>query len=200
MKKVNFFKKNLFISMIFGILISIFGVVLLFQGEEFVSFVVLLYGIYSVYIGVRGLTLSTRLTANERRTKNVTLFSSIFSIVIGIIIIIYPYFTTTLAVNVVVYLLAIQLLISGLNNLFSSIGLRNTNFYSSSYLAQGIINLAIAVIFFLFPGQVAQFFLSIFGILCILYGLIHFFWSYRIRKVEKDFEKTNIEGEFEKID
>lgn len=199
MKKTNFFKNNLILSMIFGIVVALVGVVLLFQGAEFISFAVLLYGLFSVYNGVKGLVFASKIQ-NQRKTKNVNSFSSILSILIGIIIIVYPYFTSTLAVNIIIYLLAIQLLISGLNNLFSSFGLRNTDFYSSSFLANGTLNIIIAVIFFLFPSQVAQFFLKVIGIISIFYGLGHFFWSYRIRKVEKNFEEKNVEGEFEKID
>ncbi len=199
MEKTNFFKKNLIISMIFGIIVALFGIVLLFQGKELISYVVLLYGLFSIYNGVKGLVFASKIQT-QRKTKNVNSFSSIFSILIGIIIIVYPYFTSTLAVNIIIYLLAIQLLISGLNNLFSSFGLRNTDFFSSSFLANGTINIIIALIFFLFPTQVAQFFLKIIGMICILYGLGHFFWSYRIRKVEKNFEEKNVEGEFEKLD
>lgn len=196
MKERSFFKKNLLISMIFGIIVAIFGVVLLFQGAEFLSLVVFLYGLYSVYVGVKGLLFSSNL--NElKKTKNVNLFSSLFSIVIGIIIIAYPYFTSSLAVNIVIYLLATQLLINGLGNLFSSFGLRNTSYDSTSRLVGGLINIGIAAVFFVFPNQVAQFFIKVVGIICIFYGMFHFLWSYKFRKVEKDIEKKDVEGEFE---
>jgi uncharacterized membrane protein HdeD (DUF308 family) len=196
MEKKGFFKRNLLISMIFGIIVAILGIFLLFQGLEIISFVVLLYGLYSIYVGVKGLLLASKLQ-EQRRTKNINLFSSIFSIIIGLIIIVYPYFTSTLAVTVIIYLLATQLLISGLGNILSSFGLKNTSFYSTSMLASGFINLAIAAVFFIFPNQVAQFFLKVIGIICIFYGIGLFLWSLRLKKVEKEFEKTNVEGDFE---
>ncbi|MDC7248605.1 MAG: DUF308 domain-containing protein [Sphaerochaetaceae bacterium] len=196
MEKQGFFKRNLIVSMIFGIIVAILGIFLLFQGLEIISFVVLLYGLYSIYIGVKGLLLASKLQ-EQRRTKNINLFSSIFSIIIGIIIIVYPYFTSTLAVTVVIYLLAAQLLISGLGNILSSFGLKNTSFYSSSMLASGLVNLVIAAVFFIFPSQVAQFFLKVIGIICIFYGIGLFLWSLRLKKVEKEFEKKNVEGDFE---
>jgi uncharacterized membrane protein HdeD (DUF308 family) len=196
MEKQGFFKRNLIVSMIFGIIVAILGIFLLFQGLEIISFVVLLYGLYSIYIGVKGLLLASKLQ-EQRRTKNISLFSSIFSIIIGIIIIVYPYFTSTLAVTVVIYLLAAQLLISGLGNILSSFGLKNTSFYSSSMLASGLVNLVIAAVFFIFPSQVAQFFLKVIGIICIFYGIGLFLWSLRLKKVEKEFEKKNVEGDFE---
>ena len=198
MKETSFFKRNLIISMIFGIAIAIFGIVLLFQSAEFLNFVVFVYGLYSVFVGVKGLLFATNLQ-DLKKTKTVNLFSSIFSIIIGIIIIAYRYFTSTLAVTVIIYLLAAQLLINGLGNIFSSVGLRSTSFDSTSLLISGLLNLAIAIIFFVFPNQVAQFFLKVIGFICIFYGIGHFFWSYRIRKVEKDFEKKNVEGDFEKL-
>ncbi|MCY1151111.1 MAG: DUF308 domain-containing protein [Sphaerochaetaceae bacterium] len=196
MEKQGFFKRNLIVSMIFGIIVAILGIFLLFQGLEIISFVVLLYGLYSIYIGVKGLLLASKLQ-EQRRTKNINSFSSIFSIIIGIIIIVYPYFTSTLAVTVVIYLLAAQLLISGLGNILSSFGLKNTSFYSSSMLASGLVNLVIAAVFFIFPSQVAQFFLKVIGIICIFYGIGLFLWSLRLKKVEKEFEKKNVEGDFE---
>lgn len=199
MKKNNFFKNNLIISMIFGIIVAIFGIVILFQGVEFISFVILLYGLYSVYVGAKGLIFTSNIK-DWKKTKNVNSFSSILSIIIGLIIIIYPYFASKLAVNIIVYLLAIQLLISGLNNLFRYVSLRNTDYFSSAFFINGVLNILIALIFFLFPSQVAQFFLRIVGVICIFYGLGHFLWSFRIRKVEKEFAKTNVEGEFEKVD
>jgi len=198
MKENSFFKKNLIISMIFGVIIAIFGIVLLFQSAEFLNFVVFLYGLYSVFVGVKGLLFASNLQ-DLKKTKNVNLFSSVFSIIIGIIIIAYPYFTSSLAVTVVIYLLALQLLINGLGNVFSSVGLRTTSYDSSSLFITGLINIIIAVIFFIFPNQVAQFFLKVIGFICIFYGAGLFFWSFRLRKVEKDFEKKNIDGDFEKM-
>ncbi len=198
MKENSFFKKNLIISMVFGVIIAIFGIVLLFQSAEFLKFVVFLYGLYSVFVGVKGLLFASNLQ-DLKKTKNVNLFSSIFSIIIGIIIIAYPYFTSSLAVTVVIYLLALQLLINGLGNVFSSVGLRTTSYDSSSLFVTGLINIIIAVVFFIFPNQVAQFFLKVIGFICIFYGVGLFFWSFRLRKVEKDFEKKNIDGEFEKM-
>ncbi len=196
MEKKGFFKRNLIISMVFGVIIAILGIFLLFQGLEIISFVVLLYGLYSIYIGVRGLLLVSKIQ-EQRHTKNINLFSSIFSIIIGIIIIVYPYFISKSITIVVIYLLATQLLISGLGNIFSSFGLKNTSFYSSSMLVSGFINLAIAAVFFIFPHQVVQFFLKVIGIICIFYGIGLFLWSLRLKKVEKEFEKQNIEGDFE---
>ncbi len=198
MKENSFFKKNLIISMIFGVIIAIFGIVLLFQSAEFLKFVVFLYGLYSVFVGVKGLLFASNLQ-DLKKTKNVNLFSSVFSIIIGIIIIAYPYFTSSLAVTVVIYLLALQLLINGLGNVFSSVGLRTTSYDSSSLFVTGLINIIIAVIFFIFPNQVAQFFLKVIGVICIFYGTGLFFWSFRLRKVEKDFAKKNIDGDFEKM-
>jgi uncharacterized membrane protein HdeD (DUF308 family) len=199
MKEQSFLKKNLMISMIFGIIIAIFGIVLLFQGAEFFSLVVFLYGLISIFTGVKGLIFSSNLQ-EQKKTKNVNIFSSVFSIIIGIIIIAYPYFTSSLAINIIIYLLAAQLLISGLGNLFSSFGLKNTSYDSTSRLVNGLINIVIAAVFFIFPSQVAQFFLKVIGVICIFYGTFHFLWSYRIRKVEKEFAKKEVEGEFEKVD
>ena len=199
MEKKSFLKSNLIISMIFGILVAIFGIVVLFQSAEFLSFVVFLYGLFSVFIGVKGLLFAMHLQ-ELKATRTVNLASSIFSIVIGIIIIAYPYFSSQVAVTVVIYLLAAQLLINGLGNVFSSVALRSSSFDSTSRLISGLINIAIALVFFFFPSQVAQFFLKVIGTICIFYGMGHFFWSFRIRKVEKEFEKHNIEGEFEKFD
>ncbi|MDC7238600.1 MAG: DUF308 domain-containing protein [Sphaerochaetaceae bacterium] len=196
MEKQGFFKRNLIVSMIFGIIVAILGIFLLFQGLEIISFVVLLYGLYSIYIGVKGLLLVPKIQ-EQRHTKNINIFSSIFSIIIGIIIIVYPYFISKSITTVVIYLLAAQLLISGLGNILSSFGLKNTSFYSSSMLASGLVNLVIAAVFFIFPSQVAQFFLKVIGIICIFYGIGLFLWSLRLKKVEKEFEKKNVEGDFE---
>ena len=104
--------------MIFGILVAIFGIVVLFQSAEFLSFVVFLYGLFSVFIGVKGLLFAMHLQ-ELKATRTVNLASSIFSIVIGIIIIAYPYFSSQVAVTVVIYLLAAQLLINGLGNVLA---------------------------------------------------------------------------------
>jgi len=200
MKKVNFLKKNLIVSMIIGILVALFGIILMFQGTEFLSIVVLIYGLFSIYSGVRGFLIVSRLTVNEKNTKNSTIFSSLISIIIGLIIIMSPYFASRITQVTIVYIIAVQLLFSGLNFLFSSLSLRNTDFHSSSYFANGIFNTLLALIFFIFPTQVAQFFLSVIGIICIIYGLTQFLWSWRLKRVENEFKKENIEGEFEKID
>ena len=120
MKKVNFLKKNLIVSMIIGILVALFGIILMFQGTEFLSIVVLIYGLFSIYSGVRGFLIVSRLTVNEKNTKNSTIFSSLISIIIGLIIIMSPYFASRITQVTIVYIIAVQLLFSGLNFLFSS--------------------------------------------------------------------------------
>jgi uncharacterized membrane protein HdeD (DUF308 family) len=198
--KTGFMKRNLLVTMIFAILLVALGVFIMIQGQSFLSIVLFLFGITAIVNGVKEFILVSNFS-EFRPTRFTGIVSAITSIVIGVIIIAYPYFSQKLAITFVLYLFAAQLIISALSRLLSAFTIKRHKLEGFTLsIIPVAFNLVVATIFILFPTQVAQFFLKVVGVMVVLYGLGLFFWGFKMRSVEKQVKNEDIEGEAEILD
>lgn len=195
--KNSFMKRNLLLTMIFSILIVALGLFIMIKGQSLLLVVIFLFGIVAIVNGVKELILVSRFS-DFKSTRLTSMISAIISIIIGAFILVYPYFSQLMAMTIILYLFAAQLIISSLSRLISVFTIKKNKLegYSLSFLPV-VSNILIAVIFILFPKQVTNFFLKFVGVLVTLFGLGLFFWSFKMRSVEKKLKKEEIEGEAE---
>lgn len=195
--KNSFMKRNLLLTMIFSILIVALGLFIMIKGQSLLLVVIFLFGIVAIVNGVKELILVSRFS-DFKSTRLTSMISAIISIIIGAFILVYPYFSQLMAMTIILYLFAAQLIISSLSRLISVFTIKKNKLegYSLSILPV-VSNILIAVIFILFPKQVTDFFLKFVGVLVTLFGLGLFFWSFKMRSVEKKLKKEEIEGEAE---
>ncbi|MBK5200623.1 MAG: DUF308 domain-containing protein [Spirochaetaceae bacterium] len=193
--KTGFMKKNLLLTMIFAILLVVLGVFIMIQGQNFLKIVLILFGVVAIINGIKEFILVSRFS-EFRATRFTGIISAVSSIAIGVIILVYPYFSQKIAITIVLYLFAAQLIISSLSRLISSFTIKKNNLEGFSLsLIPVAFNITVAFIFILFPTQVTEFFLKVVGVLFVLYGLGLFFWGFKMRSVEKQVQKEDIEGD-----
>lgn len=200
MSKKDFFKKNLILSMSLGALVILFGVFVMMQGETFLSLALFLFGIASIIKGIKELIILNNF-AGHKSTQGVSIVSSIINIIIGVIVIYYHNGTVEFITSVILYLLAGQLLISSIADMFSFyVLIREKTVGAKSRIVVFVIKVIVSMIFIFYPMQVVSFIFKLIGALIIVYGLFLFFWSFSLRKAEKKFKEQTVEGESEVVE
>lgn len=198
--KKGFFSKNFMLTMIFSILLIVLGVYISVQSQNFLSILLVLFGIASVINGIKEFLLVSRFSEFQT-SKIASIVSGITSIVIGVFIIVYPFISQKLVTTIILYLFALQLIITALSRVIGSLTVKKNKLEGFSLsLIPAAFNIAIALIFILFPTQVTTFFVKIVGFIVIAYGAGLFFWAFKMRKVEKEFTKKEIEGDAEVLE
>lgn len=198
--KKGFLSKNFIFTMIIAILVVIFGIFISIQSQSFLSVLILLFGIASVINGIREFILVAKFS-EYKSTRFTTIVSGITSIVVGVIIIVYPFISQRLVTIIVLYMVALQLIISALARIIASFTVKRNKLEGFTLsLIPAVFNISVALLFILFPTQIANFFVRIVGFIIITYGLGLFFWAFRMRKVEKDFKNQEITGDAEIIE
>lgn len=85
----TFFKRHLMLATIFGSLLVVLGIYLMFQQESFVRIFISILGLFLVGSGVASL-FALRTYTLGRRTKMATLIQALISIVLGLVAFIVP--------------------------------------------------------------------------------------------------------------
>ena len=198
--KKGFFSKNFMLTMIFSILLIVLGVYISVQSQNFLSVLLILFGIASVINGIKEFLLVSRFS-DFQTSKVASIVSGITSIVIGVFIIVYPFISQKLVTTIILYLFALQLIITALSRVIGSLTVKRNKLEGFSLsLIPAAFNIAIALIFILFPTQVTTFFVRIVGFIVIAYGAGLFFWAFKMRKVEKEFANKEVEGDSEVLE
>ena len=163
-----------------GLLLIAAGCFILFQNEAFVRVLVMLLGALAVVDGVIALTTMNRYSLGTF-SKNATLVKGILSLVVGILAVVMPIFTAQATWMVFIYVLACQILLSGLVTLMDAFVLRSSNFNVSRMVVEGFVSLIVAVILFLFPQSVGTLLVRILGITVVVVGITVGALSFHIR-------------------
>jgi uncharacterized membrane protein HdeD (DUF308 family) len=70
----------------------------------------------------------------------------------------------------------------------------------SPLYTEGVFSLIMAILLFVFPQQIGNLLLKLFGLLFIVSGIGMILWSLRIRKINQQFKEQVVEAEAEIID
>ncbi len=195
----TFFKRHLMLATIFGSLLVVLGIYLMFQQESFVRIFISILGLFLVGSGVASL-FALRSYSLGRRTKTATLIQAILSIVLGLVAVIVPLSAANVSWTLLLYLIAIELVFSAIISFLDALLLRKSELPVSALLGEGVFSLVVAVLLFVFPQQIGSMLLKLFGVVIIAMGLGMALWSVRIRKINRQFSQTVIEAEAVVVD
>lgn len=195
----TFFKRHLLLATIFGSLLVVLGIYLMFQQESFVRIFISILGLFLVGSGVASL-FALRTYTLGRRTKMATLIQALISIVLGLVAVIVPLSAANVSWTLLLYLIAIELIFSAIISFIDALLLRKSELPVSALLSEGVFSLVVAILLFVFPQQIGSMLLKLFGVVLIAMGLGMVLWSVRIRKINRQFSPTVIEAEAVVVD
>ncbi|NBK23262.1 MAG: hypothetical protein EOM68_14680 [Spirochaetia bacterium] len=195
----TFFKRHLMLATIFGSLLVVLGIYLMFQQESFVRIFISILGLFLVGSGVASL-FALRTYTLGRRTKMATLIQALISIVLGLVAFIVPLSAANVSWTLLLYLIAIELIFSAIISFLDALLLRKSELPVSALLSEGVFSLVVAILLFVFPQQIGSMLLKLVGVVLIAMGLGMVLWSVRIRKINRQFSQTVIEAEAVVVD
>jgi uncharacterized membrane protein HdeD (DUF308 family) len=120
--------------------------------------------------------------------------------VIGLVAIIVPLSAATISWTVLLYIIGAQLLFSALISFLDALLMRKDERSLSPLYTEGVFSLIMAILLFVFPQQIGNLLLKLFGLLFIVSGIGMILWSLRIRKINQQFKEQVVEAEAEIID
>ncbi len=194
----SFMKRHLNTTAVLATILSILGIYMMFQGESFVKAFVALLGLGMVMTGINSL-ISMRIYALGPRNRGALIIKGLVNIAVGILVIVLSLTTKNFSTHILLYILAVQLLISAVISIFQAFFLRKGNISVAPLLSEALFSVVLAVLFFAFPTQIGSLLLKLVGVVLLASGLAMFVWSMRIRKLSRQFSNSTIEGEAEVV-
>lgn len=193
-KKRTSWLPGLFLGLI-GIVIGIF---FLFQTERLVDAIVILVGAVAVVSGVRTL-LSLTTYQGDKSPYTSAIVKSILNIIVGVVAIIMTLSQAGPSwLNILLYILAADMAVSGLISVWNAIQVRRMGFPALSLMWEAVGSLLVAVLLALYPNFFARFAGVVIGLVIIVFGLVRVLVSLSDRSaLRKAKENTTIDGDFE---
>ncbi len=193
----SFMKKHLNTTAVLAAILSILGVYMMFQGESFAKAFVALLGLGMVITGINSL-IAMRTYALGPRNKSALVIKGLVNIAVGVLVIILSLSTKNFSTHILLYILAVQLLISAVISILQAFLLRKGNVSVAPLVSEALFSVVLAILFFAFPTQIGGLLLKLVGVVLLASGIAMFVWSIRVRKLTRQYNLT-IEGEAEVI-
>jgi len=173
-------QKNWWILLVNGMLSILFGALALFATEELLLSISIYFGLL-ILIG--GILLLFGAFDKQRKNKSYAMMLSqgIISVLLGVLIMIYPGQTLKLFF----VFIGIWSLLLGLFKIYVGIALGKMAEFRYMFIIGGILLFIIGLILLLDPAFVAGLVLKIFGIIFILLGIVMVYFSFVVKNTEK---------------
>lgn len=195
--------KKLIGQSIYGALIIALGLFVLLKPDTFLKTLVLVIGLAVLFEGLFSLFYSFYLKAH-RFVFRLSLIKALLNLFIGIIVV---YFTLTYTgheiTTWIVYLVAIELIISGIFTFVDMIFLKRLGVLSLKGVLSSdfIFSIGFGILLFIFPNFMGSSIVTLIGIFILLSGVTWIFSGIIMYlKGKKTVKDDVIDGEFEKLD
>lgn len=193
----SFMKRHHNTTLALATIVSILGIYMMFQGDSFAKAFVALLGLGMVSTGVNSL-VSVRIYALGPRNRSALIIKGLVNIAVGVLVIFLSLSTKSFSTHILLYILAVQLLISAFIALLQAFFLRKGNISVAPLLSEAFFSFVLAALFFAFPSQISSLLIKLVGAVLLASGIGMFVWSIRVRKLTRQYSRT-IEGEAEVI-
>lgn len=185
-KKRSVFTTYFLINLLVGIAIVLLGMYLLFSNSaQILVILVMLFGVGSIITGVREL-LQQAVYAEYKIARVTSVFTAIIDIIVGLVVLVYPNGTTEAALKLIFFLLAAQLLIAGLANLFTALTVKRKNDLSIiSQVIMSLVYILLAIVCVMYRASIANSIIKIIAVIILLFGVGIFISGLRMYSIKK---------------
>lgn len=193
--------KRILSASIIGLALIALGLFLLINPTSIIKILVIVFGVYTALEGVSSLFSVFKLQKNSR-TYITGLIKSLLNIAIGVLVVYLSVTSEGAEVATwVVYLIAIDLLLSAAVNCIELYMLSKANLSSESLASSVILSIIFAIILFVFPALITSVAITIIGIILIVVGVGVGVWVVRLIKLKKALKEQNtvVDGEFTEV-
>ncbi|MDL2229192.1 DUF308 domain-containing protein [Treponema sp. OttesenSCG-928-L16] len=160
------------------------GLVMLFVPNGFVSALLVGIGIAAVINGIVNL-LSLRNLIDDASFRRAILIRGILNIIAGLAAIIIPLTVAGTVWTVIIYILAAELIVSAIIELYSVWKLRQAGISAGMFISEALISILIAAVLFAIPAAIGLTIIRILGVLIIIGGISGIVWGIRANQTGK---------------
>ncbi|MCF7953820.1 MAG: DUF308 domain-containing protein [Spirochaetales bacterium] len=167
-----------------GVCAVILGAFIFFQTENFAMFLVIAIGVFAVINGF--FVLYTGVKAGfSHKTKTTLVIRGTLGLVAGIIAIFLPMMIINITWTVMLYILGIQLIASGILELYGVIEMRKMEMPTHARIAEAIVSIVLAVLIMSMPQEIGKTLLRVIGAMVLVYGIVMIVNGYRRRREDE---------------
>ncbi|MCH3918591.1 MAG: DUF308 domain-containing protein [Spirochaetia bacterium] len=197
----GFFKNSFLVRLILGVLLIVLGLYLLLANSEHVlAILIVIFGIGSIITGAREL-FQQSIYAEFHLAHTTSVIVAVVDLVVGILVLVYPHTSASIAVKAVFYLLAIQLAVSGISNAFMALTVkRKSGLPILSQMILALVDILLAIICIMFSADLASIILKIIGVGILVGGIGMFLYGLRLNRLRKEAKAKTIEGDVEPLE
>ncbi len=166
-------------------LVFIIALLMIISPEAWLKVTVIVLGVFALGNGVYNL-VSVRPLVEENNFKKIITIRAITSIAVGIAAITLPLVLGEVIWTIMIYVLATYLVLSAIAEFISLSQLKAAGLSQKVLTTEIIASIALAILLFIMPGEIALVFIRIIGIVLLLgsIGLVVYEWKNRSLKIE----------------
>ena len=177
--------KNWWFLTISGIIIILFGLMILVFTEVFLMTAIKYFGIFILITGLI-LLLTTFYYVKKNKNVSMVAIQSIATIAIGLILLVFP----GRSLQLFLILIGLWCIIVGILQLVILFFLRKTLVQWPVLLTNGILTIILGIIIFFHPFNMADVIGKLVGVFSIVFGIAIIYLSFLIRKAVREAKKT----------
>ena len=166
-----------------GIIAIVLGLYIVIRPASFGQFLTILAAAYVLINGALALAAGIRLRDGGPRRHNL-LFRGGLAIIVGALALALPLLLAQIAWVTMLYLLAIQLVLSAVIQLAGARDLRRAGLSVGPALGGALVSLILAAFLFAAPLAVGAFILRALGFLILVYGVLALVMGLRVRRAQ----------------
>ena len=154
-----------------GILMILLGLAMLVSPVRFIEIFWVLIGLAVILEGFVTL-FSVRTEISDLRIRRLLLIRGILGIAVGLVAVFLPLFVGGVVLAVMLYVLAIEMIASAVMEFFVIRDLRALGLPVRDYVVEVILLVALAILLFVFPFQIAALFVRTIGAAIVVVGCV----------------------------
>lgn len=178
-------KKNWWFLVINGLIAILFGIFLLFFDTDLIRVLLIYIGIGGAAVGAILLFGAIR-NIKQDKQAGMLLFESILTLVIGLILVLFPSFS----MKFFLVIIGVWAVILGIVQLAILINLKQQLPGRNILLFNGILTIVMGVMLFFDPVTTAGFLLKILGFFAILFGVLMIYFGFVLKTLKASAEGT----------
>jgi len=184
-KMSGLMKRAWWVQLLRGILAVIFGLIILVWPKLALEMLIVVFGVMCI---LDGSVLVAELVTRKFEGWALMLISSVISIVVGILVFVYP----GLTLIILVYIAAARALLTGIFEVIAGVHLKKVAESGWMLVFAGIMSILFAIILFVKPIESLVVLISILAIFAIIFGALLIVLAFRVKAFSKDIEKSGV--------
>jgi len=181
-------KKNWWFLAVNGVIAILFGLLLLLFTQESIKALVIYFGIALMAGGVILLITAVH-NIKQNKKAGMILFESIICIAIGLIMVLFPQDSLTFFL----ILIGVWAIIVGVVQLATLMNIKEGMANKNLLLFNGLLTIALGVILFFNPFEMARIMIILVGIFSILFGILMIYFGFVLKSLKESTEEIKSE-------